>query len=71
MTSEWMKVMLEEISRKKTEAEQARLEEQGRREEQERREEKRRGEEQRSGEARRPRDEASLAPRSGTDRARG
>jgi hypothetical protein len=27
MTSEWMKVMLEEIERKKVEAEQARLEE--------------------------------------------
>ena len=27
MTSEWMKVMLEEIERKKAEAEQARLEE--------------------------------------------
>ena len=30
MTSEWMKVMLEEIERKKSEAEQARLEEQAR-----------------------------------------
>ncbi len=30
MSSEWMKVMLEEIARKKTEAEQARLEEQRR-----------------------------------------
>ncbi len=30
MTSEWMKVMLEEIARKKLEAEQARLEEQQR-----------------------------------------
>ncbi|MEA3176068.1 MAG: hypothetical protein QOF42_3479 [Gammaproteobacteria bacterium] len=28
MTSEWMKVMLDEIARKKQEAEQARLEEQ-------------------------------------------
>jgi hypothetical protein len=33
MTSEWMKVMLEEISRKKAEEEQARIEEQRRREE--------------------------------------
>jgi hypothetical protein len=30
MSSEWMKVMLEEISRKKAEAEQARAEEQAR-----------------------------------------
>ena len=34
MISEWMKVMLEEISRKKAEAEQARIEEQARLEEQ-------------------------------------
>ena len=33
MSSEWMKVMLEEISRKKAEAEQARIEEQARAEE--------------------------------------
>jgi hypothetical protein len=33
MSSEWMKVMLEEISRKKAEAEQALLEEQRRRDE--------------------------------------
>ena len=39
MTSEWMKVMLEEISRKKAEAAQSRVEEQTRREEQNRREE--------------------------------
>jgi hypothetical protein len=39
MISEWMKVMLEEISRKRTEAQQARLEEQQRIEEQQRREE--------------------------------
>jgi hypothetical protein len=32
MISEWMKVMLEEISRKKAEAEQARAEEQAREE---------------------------------------
>jgi hypothetical protein len=34
MTSEWMKVMLEEISRKKAEAAQARVEEQTRLDEQ-------------------------------------
>ena len=39
MISEWMKVMLEEISRKRTEAQQARVEEQQRIEEQQRREE--------------------------------
>jgi hypothetical protein len=33
MISEWMKVMLEEISRKRTEEQQARIEEQRRREE--------------------------------------
>jgi hypothetical protein len=33
MSSEWMKVMLEEISRKRSEAEQARAEEQRRRDE--------------------------------------
>jgi hypothetical protein len=38
MISEWMKVMLEEISRKKSEAEQARAEELMRREDSERRE---------------------------------
>jgi hypothetical protein len=39
MISEWMKVMLEEISRKRTEAQQARVEEQQRIEEQQCREE--------------------------------
>jgi hypothetical protein len=39
MISEWLKVMLEEISRKRTEAQQARVEEQQRIEEQQRREE--------------------------------
>jgi hypothetical protein len=34
MTSEWMKVMLDEIERKKVEAEQAQLEHERRREEQ-------------------------------------
>lgn len=34
MTSEWMKVMLEEVARKKADAEQAQLEQQRRREEQ-------------------------------------
>jgi len=33
MISEWLKVMLEEISRKRTEEQQARIEEQRRREE--------------------------------------
>ncbi len=42
MTSEWMKVMLEEISRKKAEAEQARVEEQARLDEQARVEQQRR-----------------------------
>ena len=40
MISEWMKVMLDEISRKKEEAEQARLEEQTRVKEQVRNEER-------------------------------
>jgi hypothetical protein len=40
MISEWMKVMLEEISRKKAEAEQARAEEQTRTEEQARADER-------------------------------
>jgi hypothetical protein len=40
MSSEWMKVMLEEISRKKAESEQARAEE-GRRAEERRREDER------------------------------
>jgi hypothetical protein len=39
MISEWMKVMLEEISRKRTEAQQAHVEEQQRIEEQQRRDE--------------------------------
>ena len=42
MISEWMKVMLEEIARKKAEAEQARIEEQARAEEQARVEQPRR-----------------------------
>jgi hypothetical protein len=59
MISEWMKVMLEEISRKKAEAEQACVEQQRRAEEQKRVDEQRRG------------DEPIAAPRSGADRARG
>ena len=47
MTSEWMKVMLEEISRKKAEAEQARMEEQARADERARLEEQARVEQQR------------------------
>jgi hypothetical protein len=42
MSSEWMKVMLEEISRKKAQAEQARAEEQTRAAEQARADERRR-----------------------------
>jgi hypothetical protein len=42
MSSEWMKVMLEEIARKKSEAEQARIEEQTRIEEQARVDQQRR-----------------------------
>jgi hypothetical protein len=59
MSSEWMKVMLEEISRKKAESEQVRAEE-GLRED-----ERRRQVEQGSGE--RP----GMPARSGADRARG
>jgi hypothetical protein len=47
MSSEWMKVMLEEISRKKAEAEQARMEDQARADEQARLEEQARVEQQR------------------------
>lgn len=47
MSSEWMKVMLEEISRKKAEAERARVEEQTRLEERARHEEQARVEQQR------------------------
>jgi hypothetical protein len=46
MISEWMKVMLEEISRKKQEAQQARVEEHARATEQARKEEQARNEEQ-------------------------
>ena len=52
MISEWMKVMLEEISRKKAEAEQARVEEQQRAEERQRAEEQQRSDEQRRDEQR-------------------
>jgi hypothetical protein len=55
MTSEWMKVMLEEISRKKAEAEQARIEE------------RRRRDERSSGEP----EGTAASPRPGADRARG
>jgi len=44
--SEWMKVMLEEIARKKAEAEQARIEEQARSEERSRVEQRTRVEQQ-------------------------
>jgi len=46
MISEWMKVMLEEISRKKQEAQQARAEEEARVAERARKEEEARNEEQ-------------------------
>ena len=46
MSSEWMRVMLEEIARKKAEAEQARVEER------QRAEDKRRGEERQGVDAR-------------------
>jgi hypothetical protein len=55
MISEWMKVMLEEISRKKAETEQARVEEQ------------RRLDERCAAKT----DGAVAPPRTGTDRARG
>jgi hypothetical protein len=58
MSSEWMKVMLEEISRKKAEAEQARQEDQ------------RRSEDQRRAEKQRRQGEAG-GPRSVADRAQG
>jgi hypothetical protein len=63
--SEWMKVMLEEISRKKAEAAQGRIEEQTRRAEQSRGEEPA----HRDGEA--GRDEPVAAPRSDPGRAQG
>jgi hypothetical protein len=47
MITEWMKVMLEEVSRKKAEAEQARAEEQTRAEEQARADEQTRADERR------------------------
>jgi hypothetical protein len=59
MSSEWMKVMLEEISRKKVEAEQARVEEQVRVEERASFEEKARIEERAGIETRRGRNDDS------------
>ena len=59
MSSEWMKVMLDEISRKKAEAEQARIEEQARIDERARLEEKGRVEEQARVEQPRRRDDDS------------
>jgi hypothetical protein len=59
MMSEWMKVMLEEIARKKAETVEARIEEQRRLDDQKRRDERGR------------REDAIVPPRSGTDRARG
>jgi hypothetical protein len=65
MISEWMKVMLDEISRKKAEAEQARVEEQRRGDEHSRGDEQRHRDEQRRG------GEPAASQRSGPDRARG
>jgi hypothetical protein len=59
MSSEWMKVMLEEISRKKAEAEQARMEEQARADEQTRTDEQARLEEQARVELQRRRDDSA------------
>jgi hypothetical protein len=59
MISEWMKVMLEEISRKKSEGEQVRAEEQRRRDELGRGDPPARG------------DAPAIPPRSGPHRARG
>jgi hypothetical protein len=71
MSSEWMKVMLEEISRKKAESEQARAEERLRGDERERQ-----GEPKRKADPTRRADQVSgdqpVAPAgSGADRARG
>ena len=49
MISEWMKVMLEEISRKRAEAEQARVEDQARVEEQAREQQRRRDDDSAQG----------------------
>jgi hypothetical protein len=65
MTSEWMKVMLEEISRKKAEIEQARVEERTRAEESARAEEQARAQEQGRLEEQRRRGEPHAAPASG------
>jgi len=59
MISEWMKVMLEEISRKKSEAEQVRAEE------------LRRGDESRRSDTPGRGDAPAAPPRTGTHRARG
>lgn len=83
MSSEWMKVMLEEIARKKTEAEQAGVEEQHRARERSRVEQQPRvqarhcadeqrvlGEPQRSDDSSRG-GQPEVSARCGTDRARG
>ena len=75
MMSEWMRVMLEEIARKKAEADQARAEEQQRAKEQQRAEEKRRAEARQSvgrqhDAAELPRPAEHRAPAAGPDRAR-
>jgi hypothetical protein len=65
MSSEWMKVMLEEISRKKAEIEQARAEERLRGDERERPTAPKREDEQVLG------DQPVAPPGPGADRARG
>ena len=68
MSSEWMKVMLEEISRKKAESEQARAEEARREEAGQRAEEGLRAQEGLREQVRG--DRPAAPPRSGVDRAR-
>ncbi|MGB6355383.1 MAG: hypothetical protein WBF21_15520 [Steroidobacteraceae bacterium] len=77
MSSEWMKVMLEEIARKKAESEQARAEERQRAEEGRSAEDQRRAraqpraEEQRRAEERQRGGGQGSLPRSGADRLHG
>ena len=77
MSSEWMKVMLEEISRKKTESEQARAEEARRKDERQRQvEPKRKADSTRKADPTRQGEQVSgdqpvVPSGSGADRARG
>ncbi len=77
MSSEWMKVMLEEISRKKAESEQARAEELRREDERRRKDEpQRKDERQRKADPARHveqvvGDRPAVPAQSGADRARG